>query len=171
MARRKSRQNGKRQALISDLDAIHKEVDMLYEKLLIKRPEHFGYPDIFNALFAAGLFSVLIFNILLIELALSMSIWHVAATIIATAIILTLEIYFISYSRVEEKNRRRFGQFWAKRFFTIYGVTMLICTMMIYIYNLDAMAGGLHNVAKIAIATSFPASIAAGATALSKRFL
>ncbi len=153
--------------LIRDLKIIHKEVDLLYEKLLIRKPEHFSYNDVFTALFAASLFSVLLFNQLLLQLALSLSFGHLTAIIIGTCLILTLEIYYISYSRVDEKQRRPFGQFWAKRFFTIYGVTILMSTMMVYLYNLDAVAGTVYNVARIAIAASFPASIAAGATALS----
>ncbi|MEK6874235.1 MAG: hypothetical protein AABX52_00625 [Nanoarchaeota archaeon] len=151
-------------------DRLHHEVELLYEKLLLRKPEHFSYKDMVNVLFAASLFSVLIFNQLLLQLALSLSLQHIIFIVLITTVLLTLEIYYLSYTHIDQRSNRLFGQFWAKRFFTIYGITLCVTTLLIYLYNLDAVAGSLQNVIKIAIATSFPSSIAAGATALAQRF-
>ncbi|MBI4449390.1 hypothetical protein HY641_05180 [Candidatus Woesearchaeota archaeon] len=159
----------KNTALIRDLGLIHKEIDHLYEAILVRKPEHFSYRDVINAVFAASLFSVLIFNQLLFNAALGLSTSQVLLIVVATSIMLTLEIYFMSYVRVPQKSRRPFGQFWAKRFFTIYGVTLAITILLIHLYNLDAIAGSTANALRLAVATSFPSSIAAGATALARK--
>ncbi|MEK6823175.1 MAG: hypothetical protein AABY13_05070, partial [Nanoarchaeota archaeon] len=91
-----------------DIVAIKREV------LRLTPPPHFSMKDIarsfFGALFLASTF---IFSSQLVHQTALLSSGHIVAIIIATVVVLTVEIFFIGYERVPDRRERRFLQFWA----------------------------------------------------------
>lgn len=143
------------------------------KKLLLKDipPEHFSMKDIIRSFFGAAFIgSTFIFTRLLVEVTPLLDAWHVGAIIVSTIAILTAEIYFIGYERVENKAARPFGQFWIKRLLTFYAVSIVVSAYLALIYNIFALVGPAENVVKLIIAMSMPCSIGASITDLLKKY-
>lgn len=152
--------------------ALDKDV-VLIKKLLLKEvpPEHFSMKDIIRSFFGAAFIgSTFIFTRLLVEVTPLLDAWHVWAIILSTIGILTAEIYFIGYERVENKAARHFGQFWLKRLLTFYAVSIIVSAYLAWIYNITALVGNSENVVKLVIAMSLPCSIGASITDLLKKY-
>lgn len=154
-----------------ELDNIDKQVFELKEKLLEKRPEHFGKRDIVNAFFGALLVGItFVFKGNLIDIGIRMSLYHVIAIVIGTIFILTAQIYFIGYSRVINKKERPFGQFWVKRLSTLYGISIIVSLYLIYIFGIDQLLGNIPNLIKIAVIITMPSAIGAAIPSLIKQY-
>ena len=113
---------------MASLQSIAHEVDFI-KKLLLKEvpPEHFSMKDIVRSFFGAAFIgSTFIFSRLLIEIPPLLTTRHVIAIVVSTLAILTAEIYYIGYQRVENKKARPFGQFWLKRLLTFYAVSIIV---------------------------------------------
>jgi len=132
------------------------------KSLLLKRtpPEHFGAKDaVLAGLGALVLGLTFIFKGLLFQVSISLTPRHVFFIVIATALILTGEIYWVGYSRVQNKSRRPFLQFWAKRFFAFYGISIVVSFSLVYLYGLDILVGSFANALKVVVAVSFPSAV------------
>ncbi len=161
----------KRGKLEQDIYHIEREIHNLYEKLYEKRPSHFHFRDIINSFVGSLILGLtFVFKGSLIELSLTLTKVNISFIILVTAIILTFQIYFMGYSRVKHKKRRKFGQFWAKRFFTLYFIAILVSFMLVYLFNMDAVASNFTNVLKIVIAVSMPCAIGAAIPSLLKHY-
>ena len=122
-------------------------------------PEHFSHREVIVAAITAFFIGLsFIFNTLLFNASKELTPLQLTSIILATIIILTLEIYFVGYARVHDK-RRHFGQFWAKRFFSFYIVSILVSGILIYLYGLETLAGNSLVTLKVIIAASFPCAI------------
>ncbi len=151
---------------------LEKDVTFI-KKLLLKQlpPEHFSAKDVVRSFFGAAFIgSTFIFTRLLVEVTPLLDAWHVVAIVLSTVGVLTAEIYFIGYARVENKSLRPFGQFWIKRLFTFYAVSIIVSAYLAWIYNITALVGGFENVVKLVIAMSLPCSIGASITDLLKKY-
>jgi len=156
---------------MASLQSIAHEVDFI-KKLLLKEvpPEHFSMKDIVRSFFGAAFIgSTFIFSRLLIEIPPLLTTRHVIAIVVSTLAILTAEIYYIGYQRVENKKARPFGQFWLKRLLTFYAVSIIVSSYLALIYNVIHLVGG-DNVAKLIVAMSLPCSIGASITDLLKKY-
>lgn len=123
---------------------------------------HFSKEDIFYSFYGAlfiGLIFVLGRNI--VDIAKTMDMSHLIAIIIATSILSTIEIYYVGYVRVYDKKHRSFLEFWAKRFITIYLISIITAKFLIYLYNVDYLLGSSQNIIKAIIAVSMPCSLGA----------
>ena len=161
----------KRGRLEQDIYHIEREIHNLYEKLYEKRHSHFHFRDIINAFVGSLILGLtFVFKGSLIDLSLTLTKVNLSFIILVTAVILTFQIYFMGYSRVKYKQRRRFGQFWAKRFFTLYFIAILVSFVLVYLFNMDAVAGNFTNVIKIVIAVSMPCAIGAAIPSLLKHY-
>ncbi len=132
------------------------------KRLLLRKnpPEHFSSKQILTACIAALVLGLsFIFNSTLLQASMLLTETQLALIILSTIVVLTFEIYVVGYARVKNKARRQFGQFWAKRFFTFYGISIAVSVLVIYLYGLDGFAGGTFNTLKIAIAASFPCAV------------
>ena len=137
------------------------------------RIEHFSSKDILISCYGAFFIAIgFIFkgNVLLISEKIDTV--HMILIVLATLIILIAEIFFMGYSRVANKKERPFAQFLVKRVTTIYLVSLLVCIVIVLLYNIDGIvANGNHwHIIKIIVCVSFPASIGAAATDLIKKF-
>jgi len=152
---------------------ILRKIDKLEDKLLEKKPSHFRKRDVVNATFGSLLFGLpFISKGLLLDISLKLSATNLFWIIVCTAVMLSVEIYYIAYSRVPKSDRphRHFGQFWLKRFTTIYGIAILTSLFLVYLYGINSLAGSFENIVKIVVATSFPCAVGAAVPSLLKQF-
>ncbi|MBN2112149.1 DUF2391 family protein [Candidatus Woesearchaeota archaeon] len=156
-----------------EVEEIENKIGVLYDKIYEKRPSHFGKRDIVNAVFASLTFGLIfLFKGSLIDISLNLKEIHLILIVAVTAVILTLEIYFVGFTRIgpTERGKRRFGQFWAKRFFTFYGVSLLIPLCLVYLYDINNIVAGGFDILKIVIAVSMPCTIGAAIPGLLKQY-
>jgi uncharacterized membrane protein len=139
---------------------------------MAKEPKHFSQEDIFYA-FLGALFVGLpfVFRSLVIDIAKTISMQHVVALVITAAILITIEIYYFGYKRIPDRERpqRTFAEFWAKRFITVYVVSLLTSLFLIYLYGLNYLLGDSFTILKAVVAISLPCSLAAALTDLFRK--
>lgn len=156
---------------MAKIDKVAEDVRAIKNKLLHKEPEHFSKKRIFAAFFGAILVG-LTFTLkgLLFQVSQAFTEQEMVLLVLATLIILTAEIYLIGYSRVQNKRRRPFGQFWLKRILTYYAIGMIVSVGLVYIYGLHNFAINPYHAVKMALAVSMPASIGAAAADLLEQY-
>lgn len=156
-----------------EVHCIELKIHDLHDKLYEKKPSHWHFRDIVNSFMGSLILGLtFIFKGSLVSISLTLANLHLTYIIIVTSILLTFEIYYIAYSRVGPKERktRHFGQFWAKRFFTLYGIAFFVSLMLIYLFNMDSLAGSFYNVMKIVISVSMPCALGAAIPSLLKQY-
>ncbi len=154
-----------------EIRKIESNISELHEKILEKRPSHFKKREVVNAFFASLILGlVLIFKGSLFEVAVNLRDGHLIAIIIATVILLTAEIYFIGYTRVKRKRERRFGQFWLKRFVTLYAIAIIVSLFLVYLFGINFLVHTSYDVLKIVIAVSMPCAVGAAVPSLLKQY-
>ncbi|MEM4282133.1 MAG: DUF2391 family protein [Candidatus Woesearchaeota archaeon] len=156
-------------ALQPSLKQIASDVRLIREEMVEKVPSHFSPRHITSAFFGA-LFIGMMFVIkgLLLQVAsilTSRHLWIIAA---ATFIILTGEIYFVGYSRVKDKSKRPFGQFWFKRIVSYSIIAVLVSYFLVYIYGINILAGA--NTYKVIVALLLPCAVGASLADLLKQY-
>jgi len=151
-------------SLSQDVKAIKKRI------LGIEPPEHFGNKDIVRSFFGAFLFGLtFVFKGLIFKVSEKLTEYHLMLIIITTITILTAEIYFIGYSRVENKRARKFGQFWIKRIVTFYVIAAITTLLLVNIYGLNAGLTDFEEL-QLIIAISLPCAVGAGLADLLKQY-
>ena len=152
------------QTIAADVKAVKHEV------LSITPPEYFSVNDVarsfFGALFLASTF---IFSSALGQQAKIISDSHIVAIIIATIIILSVEIYFIGYARIQDVKHRPFYEFWGKRIVTFYAMALIVAFGLSYLYGFDITLGP-QVLLKFCVILSFPASVGAALADLLKNY-
>jgi len=131
--------------------------------------QHFSREDFFYSFFGA-LFVGFVFMSkgFLIDIAKNITNVHLAAITILTVVFTTIQIYFIGYARVQDKMHRGFGEFWAKRFITVYASSILVSLILIYSYGIDQMIGS-DKIINAVVAFSMPCSLGATLSDLVKK--
>ena len=154
------------------IEQMHKEIDTIKKILLAELPpEHFSSKDIVRSFFGAAFIgSTFMFTRTLIEIATILDTQRIMLIILSTIGILTAEIYYIGYQRVENKKIRPFAQFWLKRLLTFYAVGIIVASYLSVIYNITYFVGTAENSVKLIIAASMPCSIGASITDLFKKY-
>lgn len=150
---------------------ISKDLSLLRTRMLEKVPGHFSQKDIINAFLGAmfiGLTFVLRTDI--VEIALRLDSSRIILIVLSTFLILTAEIYFIGYSRVPNKKSRPFGQFWAKRFVSLYIVTILVSLFLVYIFGINTFVNTGEEVFKIIVLVSMPCAVGAAIPSLLTKY-
>ena len=131
-------------------------------RLLIKQhpPQHFSLRNVSNAFFGSLILGLsFIFNGLLFQVGLKLTPLHMIVIVMLTLLLLTGEIYFIGYARVDDKHRRHFGQFWLKRICAFYGIAVCVALGLIVLYGLDKIAGSAYAMVQLTVAVSMPCAI------------
>lgn len=161
----------KENQISQEIKHIESQISNLYEKLYEKRPSHFHFRDVINAFMGSTILGLtFVFKGSLIELSLTLTKYHLFFIILTTAILLTFQIYFVGYSRVKQKKKRKFDQFWAKRFFTLYGIAVFVSLALVYLFNMNSLTSSLFDIFKIVVAVSMPCAIGAAVPSLLKRY-
>ena len=152
------------------LETVVSELELI-RKIVKKEvpPEHFSLKDVILSFFGATFVGMtVVFNKYLIELPPHLSTERMIAVMLATWFILSFEIYFVGYARVENKTRRPFFQFWSKRLATFYGVGITVALFLATLYNVTEIVGSTEGMLKIVVAMSMPCSIGASVADLFK---
>ncbi len=144
------------------LNKIQKDVSDLRKKILERVPNRFSERDVINAFLGAMFIgSTLILRDDIIEIAARLNLSQLTLIVLSTILILTAEIYFIGYKRVPNKKLRPFGQFWTKRFLSLYTITILVSIFLVYIFGINTIVNSGEHVFKIVILVSMPCSVGA----------
>jgi uncharacterized membrane protein len=154
-----------------ETDLIKNDVERIKDKLIDHTPEHFSRQDFIRASIGALFlgFSVL-FSGNLINLATKIPIPHLFIIMLGTLFILTLEIYIIGYSRVIDKDTRKFGQFWIKRILSFYLTALIIAGLLAYTFGLQYVLPSIGSFANLIIILSAPCAIGASLGDLLKKY-
>ena len=134
-----------------------------------REPHHFSYADLGKAMLGSFVFALtFLFKGSMVSFAKQMQVSHVIAVIIATFLIVTIEIYILSYRFVKNRQERPFYEFWAKRFFAIVISSVIVICAVIYIYGVNAMLTAPEMV-KLVSAIFMPAAIGGAAVEVLKK--
>ncbi|MGV8141708.1 MAG: DUF2391 family protein [Candidatus Woesearchaeota archaeon] len=154
-----------------ETDIIKDNVDRIKDKLIDHTPEHFSRQDLVRASIGAIFlgFSVL-FSSNLVTLAIRIPDSYLLTIILSTILILTIEIYVIGYSRVKDKQTRKFGQFWLKRILVFYATALVIATMLALIFGLQFVVPSDEYFLGLVIILSAPCAIGASLGDLLKKY-
>lgn len=156
-----------------EIKKIEEDMGLLREKLLEKRPSHFSKRDIVNTFFGSLIIGLtFILKGAVVSTAENMDMKHIFFIVVSTIFILTIEIYYIGYSRVSKKERmyRKFDQFWAKRISTLYGIALLVSVYLVYIFGTNEILSTDMAVFNAIILLSMPCAIGAAIPHLLKKY-
>jgi uncharacterized membrane protein len=154
----------------SENEIIRVDVARLRRELVEKMPEYFSFKDIFRAFFGSLFFGFsLLFSGNLVRVAGIMGLYDLLLVVLFTILTITIEIYFIGYSRVINKTRRAFGQFWFKRVVAFYAVATFVSLLLSYIFGLH-MITDLYTYRNLVIILSAPCAIGASISDLLKKY-
>jgi uncharacterized membrane protein len=92
------------------------------------------------------------------------------AIVAFTLIILSMQIYYIGYSRVTNRKQRHFGQFWLKRIASLYIIALVVSVFMVYLFDIDSIVRNGYEILKVVIALSMPCAIGAAVPSLLKQY-
>lgn len=154
-----------------DIVEIKQDIKHIKNRIVEKIPDHFGPVDAINA-FMGALFMGLTFVLkgLLLQVSLNLTWTHLGIIVFSTIFFLTMQIYFIGYRRVINKQERPFGQFLAKRLFTIYFISITVSFYLLFLFNFFPLVGTLENLFKVTVVLTFPCSIGAAIGDLLKKY-
>jgi len=144
------------------INKIAADVELLKKELLTHEPEHFGKKDIIHSFFGSLVVGLtFIFKGLLIESSLRLNWVNVSIIVLTTILIITFEIYFIGYSRVKHKKKRKPLQFVIKRLIAVYLITLSVSLFLTIIFGISEYARNISELAKIILVLSMPCGIGA----------
>ncbi len=154
-----------------DINNIEEDLKIMRKRLVEKEPPHFSKRDIINAFFGALIIGLtFVFKGALIDTISRISTYYLALIILSTLIILSVQLYFVEYTKVKDKEHRPIFQFLIKRLATLYLIALIVSVYLIYIFNIDHAIGGFTNVFKLVIVISMPCSIGAAIPSLIKQY-
>ncbi|MGV8151140.1 MAG: DUF2391 family protein [Candidatus Woesearchaeota archaeon] len=150
---------------------IRQDIERIKRELVDKTPEHFGQKDVIRS-FMGSLFLAfsVAFSSNVLNAARQIPQQHIILVVVFTIIILTAEIYFIGYQRVDDKEHRKFGQFWIKRLIAFYVVALIVSFILTYIFGLVYLVDSPQHFYNLIILITAPASIGASISDLLKKY-
>ena len=148
---------------MTKVDQIAADSRLLRERLVDKVPAHFDTGHVMSAFFGALFFGfTFVLKGLLFQVGLALTPFHLAMIIISTLAILSAQIYFIGYARIQHPEKRPFMQFWLKRIIAYYAIAIFTAFLLLFVYGVVEIVQSPYLVFKLVIAVSFPAAIGAG---------
>ncbi len=147
---------------------IKSDIAEIKKALVIKTPTHFSWAHLAAAFIGALILGqTFVLKGLLYDVSYSLTALHIVAIILITIFVLSIEIYYIGYRRIQVKSKRHFGQFWLKRISTYLIIAFLVSFGLIFLYNMNST---LIHTLKIAVAMSFPCAVGASLADLVERY-
>lgn len=129
------------------------------EKADVFEPRHYTVQDFLKALFGAFFVALtFLFNTALLEFSKEMTTKNAVIIVAVTCVLVSLEIYALSYKFVKNRKDRPFYEFWAKRFFTITTATLATIYSAVYMYGINNYITQIEAF-KLAAAVFLPAAI------------
>jgi len=154
-----------------ETDLIKNDVERIKDKLIDRTPEHFSRQDYIRAGIGALFLGFgAVFSGNLINIATNIPTSHLFIIIFGTLLILTMEIYVVGYSRVTDKETRKFGQFWFKRLSAFYIIALLVAVVLAATFGLQYLVSSNAEFFKLVIILSAPCSIGAAFGDLIKKY-
>ena len=148
---------------------LQRQIKELHDHFIIREPSHFGPRHLVSSFFGSILVALtFMFKGLLFEVSQGLQFNNLVLITLSTWLILSAEIYYIGYARVQQKPKRKFGQFWIKRLMAYYAIGLFVSTTLVYLYGLHLLIG--PEFYKIIVAVSFPASLGAAAADLLNKY-
>lgn len=133
------------------------------------QPQHFTLVDFLKAMFGSFFVGLtFLFKGSMVEFSAALQPMNIALIILFTFLLVTAEIYILSYKFVKNKKQRPFPEFWAKRFFAIISCSFLSLYLMVYLYGINNLVGHAH-VLKLTTAIFLPAATAGAAIEIVKQ--
>lgn len=152
---------------MKQIDQIAQDVRVIRERMVEKTPGHFDMRHVMTAFFGSLFFGfTFVLKGLLFEVGLALTTADLILMTAATWAILTAEIYFVGYTRVQNQRKRPFGQFWAKRFFTYYFIAIFTSFLLLSVYGTSKFVASPYQMFQLVVAISFPTSIGAAVSDL-----
>jgi uncharacterized membrane protein len=151
-----------------ELKKIKKDLNEIKEILKPKEPKHFSKRHIITA-FIGSLIIGQTFALkgLLYTVAYNLTKIHLLLIILATILILTIEIHFIGYSRLKKRKNRHFFQFWLKRIITYAIVAIIVSIGLVFLHNMNTT---IIDTIKIITVLGFPCAVGASLSDLLERY-
>jgi len=156
-----------------EIECLENHIDQIKERLVDRVPEHFSKREVINAFFGSLTIGItFILKGATVRTAVGLDTFHTLLVFGATLMVLFVEIYFIGYSRVKNKSKRKFGQFMAKRLTTLYTITILTSICLVYLLNLNNSdyVSTFSDVTKIVVVVAFPCAIGAAVPSLLRKY-
>lgn len=154
-----------------EIEEIEHDISYIRDKLIEKRPSTFSKRNVVNAFFGSLIIGMtFMFKGNLIRVIENLQIYHVFLIISSTLLILTAQIYFISYTRVKNKKKRPFRQFLFKRLTSLYLITWIVSIYLVYIFSINSFYSSLFETFKMTIVLSMPCAIGAAVPSLLKQY-
>lgn len=136
---------------------------------MVQEPHHFTFMDFLRALFGSFIIGLsFLFAGSMFYYASRMELQNVIMVILLTFIIVSAEIYALSYKFVKNRKERPFHEFWAKRFFTITISAFVSLYIVTYIYGFNNNMTQVEML-KLISAVFLPASIGGAAIEVLKK--
>lgn len=136
---------------------------------MAREPHHFTWEDFGRAIFGSSIIGMtFLFKGSMFDYAAKMRPLNVFLVIIFTLIVVTIEIYALSYRFVSDRKERPFYEFWAKRFFAVTISSFTMIYVLIYLYGLNTHLTDVEMF-KLASAIFMPASVAGAAVEMLKK--
>lgn len=154
-----------------EVDVILGDVERLRLALIDRLPPKFTVRDVITA-FLASIIIVLtfLFKGSMITISQNLTEKDLLLILVSTGLLLTAQIYFIGYTRVVDKKARPFYEFWAKRFFTLYLISILVCIFFSYLYGLHRLIPTTQGYIKFIVALTLPGAVGAAIPSLLKKY-
>ncbi len=134
----------------NEIDDINYKIDNLKTALLDRYPKHFSLRNVVDSFFAAlivGLTFVL--KGATVSIAQALEPFNVILILIITFIIIFLQIHFVSYSRVQHKEERPAFPFIAKRMTSIFIVSFVVSTGLVYLLGIPELLSSFEGVRNV----------------------
>ena len=145
-----------------ETDLIKNDVERMKDRLIDRTPEHFSRQDYIRAGIGALFLGFgAVFSGNLINIATNMPESHLYIIIFGTLLILTMEIYIVGYSRVTDKETRKFGQLWMKR---------IVAFVLAFTFGLQFLVPMRSDFFNIILIMSAPCAIGAAFGDLIKKY-
>lgn len=155
-----------------EIKKIEHDIEILRLKLIERTPEHFSKKDLINEFFGALIIGLtFIFKGGLVRTVGVIGLDRIMMIVIITFVILIAEIYFIGYSRVKNRGKRRLGQFLTKRLFSLYLTSIIVATMLVYLFGINILAGSTYEALKVVIVLTMPCAVGAAIPSLLKKYI
>lgn len=157
---------------------VHREIDDIEEKvtelkfaLVDKTPPHFSAKVVARAFFGALLIGItFILKGEIIKTSSILSPAHFLAIFFVTVFILVLEIYYLGYRKVPNKEERKPVQFILKRLVAFYGIGLFVSALLVFLYGMNLQVDSMSAVFKVIMIVSLPCSFGAGMGDLIRRY-
>jgi len=154
------------------IDKIAEDVEVLKERLLLRRPDRFSARDIahafFGALFIAATF---VFTSKIFDIVKQMETYQLVVLVLATIAILVAEIYFVGWSRLKNLKEpgRNFFEFTFKRLVVAYAVSIFVAGFYFFVLGFNRELVGMQVVNFIFL-VAMPCSIGAAVADLLRKY-